>query len=1003
MSVKRSFCLCLLAALFSACAMEITFDEKKTGWTGNSMASAVLDTADKLSPAGSIRLTADPTKPYISIRKEIELEPDRKYTVTVMAKGENLTDKRTGLFFNHAKKWERGTRWTGTFDWTKFNCELDTKVMGGGKVTLHITLYGKEGKLWIDRLNIVPKKLEQKTNYKVYFYPVNREDNQLNICENLPMIVQLLAEAPAKYKEHYRNKTSRLVMDVPKFVKLMGSRTGRQSGWHKNYNVINPMTMDKTIVRDGVEYQRYIIDYHRFLALFMCVVRPDNFNYHLLFEATPGSAGKTGKVYWNFSIGDEKYPEQSFTVKVLPPAKMTEPTCKEFKMSLYRQYIINHDNISKAGRDETVNFWKSLATRNFYAVVRPESHVKKFIGDTPMLMINGNDCISAINWQELFKIRKVMPSDVSLKGVKHPDISAWALVEDKDGLFEKYLRNLFRMAKEHKPSVRIFVWDIEPFGFGKEGCDEGGRKRFAEAMKLKTVPTIAEINEKYKEQHYQYMLKLHTKLVRKVAGILKSEYPEAELWMCTGNLVCKPPFYSRWSCMDLRDFEDVINMHFNMPYYTGTRFFDDIDYNVKNLKKPNFPIHYPSYTQPAFDYTPTRLLQNLVGSAAAGCVGAGLGEGDILTGPYHLALAKAFSMISRGEKYYFHGKRCDGEIKIMPRNAISRKLSNGKVITSPDFSQVIRYTAHKLNGKYFITILNFHQSRPLIAEVSGKDFPPVLVKVGPEGCEQVGTDLIPPQEPLKKEIAAYAGGSDAFKDHSAGANKAVWIASPSGQALIELTDGKIVAGVDSLESGEVVSLKTAAGKELLHDGFIGRVVFLDRLQPKQTWKTESYGLEKDNTPYLISSTVIGAYEGAMPEPNPILNLKIRRKFTVRNGRLLVSFELVNPTKKEMPLQFRLNNHPWPGFRFGTKNIVLNGKYGPQSPQALTLPDKGELLTLKAEDNGLSDEITFQSKTPFEKVFFWTHKLNSRKTVEYTVDRKLAPGAALKLSYEVQVK
>ena len=187
------------------------------------------------------------------------------------------------------------------------------------------------------------------------------------------------------------------------------------------------------------------------------------------------------------------------------------------------------------------------------------------------------------------------------------------------------------------------------------------------------------------------------------------------------------------------------------------------------------------------------------------------------------------------------------------------------------------------------------------------------------------------------------------------------------------------------------------------DGFIGKVVFLDRLQPKQTWKTESYGLEKDNAPYLISCITIGAYEGAMPEPNPILNLKIRRKFIVRDGKLIVSFELVNPTKKEMPLQFRLNNHPWPGFRFGTKNIVLNGKYGPQSPQALTRPDQGETLTLKAEDNGLSDEITFQSKTPFEKVFFWTHKLSSRKTVEYTVDRKLAPGAALKLSYEVQVK
>ena len=998
----RSICLGILAALFAAGATEIKFDEKLTGWVKSHAPGVAFDTADKVSQTGSVRLTADQRHAYIDVRKDIGLEPNRKYEFTVMVKGENLTDKRTGLFFNAGKKWERCSRWTGTFDWTKCTGELDTGKLGGGKVTLHITLYGKEGRLWIDQLNLTEKKTAKKTNFTTTLYPIDREGGQLNICENLPVIVQLLNTAPAKFREHYRNKTSRLTVDLPKFLKLMGSRTGRQSGWHKNYNVVNPMTADKTVVRDGVEYQRYVIDYHSFLALFMCVVRPDNFNYHLLFEAVPGSAGKTGKAYWNFEIGGEKYPEQSFTVKVLPPAKMTEPPCREFQLALYRQYIPNHSNISKTGYDETLKFWKSLAKSNMYAVVRPESHVKKLYGDKVCLMINGNDCISALNWQELFKIRKIMPTDVSLKGVKHPDISAWALIEDKDGLFEKYLRNLCRMAKEHKPQIKIFVWDIEPFGFGKEGCDEGGRERFAKKMNLKTVPTIAEINEKYKEQHYQYMMKLHTQLIRKVAGILKREYPEAELWMCTGNLTVTPPHYSRWACLDLRQIEDLVNMHFNMPYYTGTRFFDDIEYNVKNLKKPNCPIHYPSYTQPAFDYTPARLVQNLVGSAAAGCVGAGLGEGDILSGSYHLALAKAFSMISRAEKYYFHGQRCDGEIKITPKNAISRKLASGQTITSPDFSQVIRYTAHKLNGKYLITLLNYHQDLPLIAEVSGKDFKPVLVKVAPEGCEQVGTGLISPQEPLRQEIAAYSAGGDAFKDHVSGSNKAVWTASKNGQALIQLSDGKIFAGVDSLQSGEVVSLQNAAGKELLTKGFIGRIMFLDRLQPKLRWKTERYGLGKDNTPYLISTAEVGPYEGALPDPNPLQGMKIRRTYTVRDGRLLAAFEFVNPAQKEMPLVLRLNNLPWPGFRFNAKNMILNGKYDLKSPAGVTIPYDGKAVTLKASDGGLTDEIVFQPKTKFKEIFSW-NDFRIRKTIEFVVDCKLPPGASLKAEYEVQVK
>ena len=64
-------------------------------------------------------------------------------------------------------------------------------------------------------------------------------------------------------------------------------------------------------------------------------------------------------------------------------------------------------------------------------------------------------------------------------------------------------------------------------------------------------------------------------------------------------------------------------------------------------------------------------------------------------------------------------------------------------------------------------------------------------------------------------------------------------------------------------------------------------------------------------------------------------MKIRRKFTVRNGKLVVTFEFINPTDREMPLQLRLNNHPWPGFRFDAKNIVLNGKYDISAPSILT--------------------------------------------------------------------
>ena len=995
--------LALLAPLaFSAAVMsgEIIFDGKLSGWSKTDPENTAFDPADKVSKSGSLRLTAGKNKSALNVRHTLDLVPNQKYVISFMAKGENITDERTGAFYQGNRKWERMTRWTGTFDWTNFTCELDPGKVddGKGKIAIHFSLFGKTGKLWIDRVRIVPKDAQTENRYTISFYPVGREGNCMTICENLPVIVQLLARSRVRFKEHYRYKTSRLTMDLPTCLKLMGSRSGKLTTWHPVYNTVNPVTADRTFVRDGIEYRRYFVDYPRFLALLMCVAVPD---YHLLFEAAPGSGGKTAKVYWSFDIEGEKTPEQSFTLKILPPVGMTQPPCREFRLSIYRQYVINHSGISKAGYDQTVKFWSSLANSNVYILPDPANYMKKFYGDKVEVLLMYNDCGTPLNAAELAKLRKIMPLTVSLQGEKKNSVSAWALLDDPDKHFENYLRNTMRIVKKQKPRVDIVVWDTEPFGFRQDGCDEGGRKRFAEKMKLKTVPSIADLNGKYRELYYQYMLKLHTELMRKGFRIMKEEYPEAEFWICSGNLTAAPPHYSRWACIDVRTIDDLVDKHFNMPYYTGPQFFDDVDYNVKHLKKPNFIIHYPSYVKPSYNYTPKRLLQNVVASAAVGCIGAGFGESDILSGESQTVLARAFSMISRAEKFYFHGKRCDHEINVIPKNAVSRKLASGKTITSPDFSQVIRYTAHKLDGKYLVTVLNYHKTLPLIAEVSGKDFKPVLVKVGPEGCEQVGTDLIPPQKVLQKEIAGYSRGGDAFRDHVSGTNQAVWTAAKNGLALIRLTDGKIIAGIDSIGSGEVVSLQTPAGKELLTDGFIGRTVFTDTLQPKLEWKTISYGLAgKDHTPYLESAVTVAPYEGAMPEPNPLQGMKISRRFEVKAGKLTVSFTFVNPTEKEMPLALRLNNHPWPGFRFGTKNIVFNGKYDVKAPAAVTLPDNGEVQKLTAKDGGLIDEILFRSGTKFDQIFSWTTHATARKTVEFLLDRKLAPRASLTVKYEV---
>ena len=155
---KQICCLGALAAFFTAGATEIKFDKDLTDLIISYSPGVALDTEVKTSETGSLRLTAAKERKFINIIKIIELEPDRKYEISCMVKGENIVDKRTGIFCNRGKKWDRLSRWTGTFDWTKCTGEVDTGKMGGAKVKIYITLFGHEGKLWIDQLTITPKE-----------------------------------------------------------------------------------------------------------------------------------------------------------------------------------------------------------------------------------------------------------------------------------------------------------------------------------------------------------------------------------------------------------------------------------------------------------------------------------------------------------------------------------------------------------------------------------------------------------------------------------------------------------------------------------------------------------------------------------------------------------------------------------------------------------------------------------------------------------------------------
>ena len=111
-----------------------------------------------------------------------------------------------------------------------------------------------------------------------------------------------------------------------------------------------------------MSYTRYTISFEsHFLSWFT----QSWYRIILYLDARPGSAGKVGRAFWSFDIGGEKYPEQTFAIKVLNPVKLPEKSCREFSAWVCHIQFNN----TPFGRKDNRNFkfWDSLAKIKFIA------------------------------------------------------------------------------------------------------------------------------------------------------------------------------------------------------------------------------------------------------------------------------------------------------------------------------------------------------------------------------------------------------------------------------------------------------------------------------------------------------------------------------------------------------------------------------------------------------------------------------------------------------------
>ena len=176
-------------------------------------------------------------------------------------------------------------------------------------------------------------------------------------------------------------------------------------------------------------------------------------------------------------------------------------------------------------------------------------------------------------------------------------------------------------------------------------------------------------------------------------------------------------------------------------------------------------------------------------------------------------------------------------------------------------------------------------------------------------------------------------------------------------------------------------------------------------------------------PEVVSTASVPAYEGANPEQNPLMDLRIARSFVLDGNTVLVKFKFSNPTSRTMNFGFRINNYPQPGQRFGKKNLTISlgtekvtqnsgvdNLFLRRNAKTDFLPHvknrvwDGGPVVISARDKMLKDSMTFFPGHGVEGVYCWNaNSKTPMMTVEFLSGSvSLAPGAEHVFQYGIEI-
>ena len=812
---------------------------------------------------------------------------------------------------------------------------------------------------------------------RIELFPADYQNGTFAFIENYPLAMALkLAGDGSSMAE----KVPVPVIEVPEELKLIkvATRSGKMTEI--------PFTMEN-ILRNGKHFKR-----HRVMipGRLLRNLTPGNFGwragFNFFIEAKEKSAGQNVDFHIYIEENGKKHFERHYQGMILQELPHPSHPLSRFKggVTFLSSVGLEDHSILK----KNCEFWQSLLGKPFYNI----SWETFFYPEKTNFFLNANfRTVAGIcatrsstlkfpgtNFRDLgFLVngkvtRKGVPLFVDGEGnIDSSSICPQYLLKDPEGLFwGEYFRRGYREILKRFPDCRILWLDYEPFITG--GTCDSCRADFAKFAGLTRIPERTELagghplNRKWRD----YKIIQHRKILEKFVETARREFPGYEIHLC-----CATPaedFRNSWDGVDSSSVTKKIAAFSPMNYNSGIVYYNAVAAQEKCFGTvKNYSWVDPSEEIQRFfiRYTPEKIVQNLIATAALGADGFVIYPTDLLDGRMLHGIARAFSAVGEVEDILF-GKECTAKLNLNPKNVVAIELENEKngitQISLPDFKAALRSHLHEKNGVYTLTLLNY-SSQEIILEASIRKFAgtgtvhvhdvlndeyysgitsekirngflihlPVdgtrLIRIGgntPASGKEITQNVM--NETLEKAQRQLTGVKEMLQTRKSGEAELKW-RIVNKRPMMELCHGRQFLRIDPV-SGEAVlwknGNKTPVGGK---SPTFGGIRFFDlRNQREQIYQVSSVDLKPDYAEVTLTHSVPA--DTGFGAENPLANLKLTKHFrlykgTERTGKVTVTIDFSNPAKAEKQFGFRFYNIPLSAWKTPDRpfQFQLNGK------------------------------------------------------------------------------